>query len=156
MYSTHNQAAKHAALPLAACAVALLGAFAAPPASAQALQAQRVVIDPYTGRARMPEHDELAAAKAQAQTARAASRAAAPEGNEVKALLQSHPAAHLLTARPLNAQLGAKGYRLDSSRLAFSVVRRSADGTLTTQCVNGEDAANKALHGALVGEQHDH
>jgi hypothetical protein len=151
-----QRAAKHAALPLAACAVAALSAFAAPPTSAQALQAQRIVIDPYTGRARMPEHDEIAAAQAQTQAARAASRAAAPSGNAVKSTLQAHPAAQLMTAKPLNAQLGAKGYRLDSSRLAFSVVRRNADGTVSTQCVTGGDAVGKVLSGTQVGEQHDH
>jgi hypothetical protein len=92
MSSIRNRAAKHATLPLAACAVAALSALAAPSASAQSLQAQRIVIDPYTGRARMPEHDELAAAAAQAQAARAAARANAPADNSVKALLANHPA----------------------------------------------------------------
>ena len=156
MSSTRNRATKHAALPLAAFAVAALSAFAAPSASAQALQVQRIVIDPDTGRPRMPEHDELAAARAKAQAARASARSAAPEANAVKSALQAHPAAELMTARPLNAQLGAKGSRVDASRLSFTVVRRSADGSVSTQCITGEDNATKALQSALVGDAHDH
>jgi hypothetical protein len=125
------------------------------PASAQALSAQRIVIDKDTGRARMAEHDEIAAARAQALAARA--RSATGSSNEVKGALQSHPAAALLTARPLNAQLGAKGLRVDASRMAFTVVQRGADGKVTTQCVTGDSAADKALHGAVVqGDAHDH
>jgi len=155
MSSTSRRTAAHAVLPWAACAAAALGALAALPASAQALSAQRIVIDKDTGRARMAEHEELAAARAQAQAARARSATAA--GNEVKGALQSHPAATLLTARPLNAQLGAKGLRVDASRMAFTVVQRGADGKVSTQCVTGDSAADKALHGALVqGDQHDH
>jgi len=155
MFFIRNRAAQQAALPLAACAVAALSALAAPSASAQSLQAHRIVIDPYTGRARMPEYDELAAAAAKAQAARASARAASPESNAMQSALRSHPAAQLMTAKPLNAQLGAKGYRVDASRLSFSVVRRNADGTLSMQCVAGDDAASKAMHGALEGEQHD-
>lgn len=155
MSHIRNRAAQQVALPLAACAVAALSALAAPSASAQSLEAHRIVIDPYTGRARMPEHDELAAAKAKAQAARAAARAASPEVNPMQSALRSHPAAQLMTAQPLNAQLGAKGSRVDASRLSFSVARRNADGTLSTQCVTGDDTASKALRGALVGEQHD-
>lgn len=156
MASTTHRAAKHAALPLAACAVAALSALAAPSASAQALHAQRIVIDPTTGRARMPEFDELEAAKAKATAARAAARAAAPESSVVKSALQAHPAAQLMTAHPLNAQLGAKGSRVDASKLSFTVVRRNADGGVSTQCITGEDNASKVLQGALLGDAHDH
>ncbi|HEY2976748.1 MAG TPA: hypothetical protein VGJ35_02190 [Burkholderiaceae bacterium] len=114
------------------------------------------MIDPDTGRPRMPEHDELAAARAKAQAARTSARSAAPEANAVKSALQAHPAAELMTARPLNAQLGAKGSRVDASRLSFTVVRRSADGSVSTQCITGEDNATKALQSALVGDAHDH
>jgi hypothetical protein len=157
MSCTHNRAAKHAALPLAACAVAALSAFAAPSASAQALQAQRIVIDPYTGRARMPEHDELAAAAAQAQAARAAARTNAPAENSVKALLANHPAFQNMTAvKPTAAFAGSQGRQIGLERLSFSVVRRDANGQISNQCVTGSDAADKALHGALVGDAHDH
>jgi|EndMetStandDraft_4_1072995.scaffolds.fasta_scaffold275953_1 hypothetical protein len=157
MSSTRNRAAKHAALPLAACAVAALSALAAPSASAQALQAQRIVIDPNTGRARMPEHDELAAAAAQAQAARAAARANAPADNSVKALLANHPAIQKMTAvKPTATFAGSQGRQIGLERLSFSVVRRDANGQVSNQCVTGADAADKALHGALVGDAHDH
>jgi len=137
---------------LAICAVA---AAIALPASAQTLPAQRIVIDPDTHRPRMPEHDEVAAARAASQGARAAARGAAGEANTVKSALRSNPAAQLMNGQPLNPQLGARGARVDASRLSFTVVRRQADGSFSTQCVAGESNANKALHGALVGAAHD-
>jgi hypothetical protein len=155
MSHSSHRAAKRAALPLAACAVAALSAFAALPASAQALQAQRVVIDPYTGRARMPEHDELAAASAPAPAARAAARANAD--SSVKSLIANHPAVQKMSvAKPTTGFAGAQGRQIGLERLSFSVVHRDANGKLTNQCVTGADAADKALHGAVVGDQHDH
>ncbi|HET7527596.1 MAG TPA: hypothetical protein VFK10_16755, partial [Burkholderiaceae bacterium] len=60
-------------------------------------------------------------------------------------------------AKPVNGvQFGAKGFRVDPSRMAFTVVRRNADGTLSTQCVTGEEAAHSAMHGLLAGGDHDH
>lgn len=156
MASSHHRAAKHAALPLAACAVAALGAFATPSASAQALQAQRIVIDKDTGRARMPEHDELAAAAAAAPAARAAARTSAKADTSARAVLQSHPAAHLLQSQPLAAQLGAHGRRVDASRLSFTVIQRGSDGKVSSQCIVSESAAVHALHGTAVGGHHDH
>jgi hypothetical protein len=148
MSSTPHRTAKHAVLPLAACAVAALSAFAAPSASAQALQAQRVVIDPYTGRARMPEHDEIAAAAAAARTAAAAART-----NTARTTAQSHPLL-ATTSKPVMAQFGAKGFKTDPSRMAYSVVRRNADGTFSERCVTGADSAEKALQ-AAQGDRHD-
>ena len=157
MSFTHQRAAKHAALPLAAFAVAALSAVAATSASAQALQAQRIVIDPYTGRARMPEHDELAAAAAQAQAARSAARSGAKSDSSVKALLANHPAVQKMNAvKPTATFAGSQGRQIGLDRLSFSVVRRDANGQLANQCVVGSDAADKAMHGALVGEAHDH
>jgi len=157
MSHIRNRAAKHAALPLAACAVAALSALATPSASAQSLQAQRIVIDPHTGRARMPEHDELAAAAAQAQAARAAARANAPADNSVKALLANHPAIQKMNpVKPTATFPGAQGRQIGLERLSFSVVRRDANGQISNQCVTGADAADKALHGALAGDAHDH
>lgn len=149
MSFTRNRAAKHAALPLAACAVAAISALAAPSASAQTLPAQRIVIDPYTGRARMPEHDELAAAAAQTQAARAAARAGAPESSTLK----SHPLL-ATTSKPVAAQFGARGFKTDPSRMAFTVMQRNADGTFSERCVTGVESAQKALQ-AAQGDRHD-
>ena len=143
MSSMHKRAAKHAALPLAACAVAALCVLAALPATAQAQQAQRVAKDPETGQIRAPELDEMAAERA-APAARAAASSAAR-------------AAASTSAKPITGvRIGAKGFRVDSSRMVSSVVSRNADGTLSTQCVTGEAALVKALHGAVVGGAHDH
>jgi hypothetical protein len=146
MASSRNRTAKHAVLPLAACAAVALSVLAAPSAWAQA-QAQRIAIDPETGRLRAPEADELPAARANAGAARAAAatsaaRAAAPAEERAK------PAA--------GTRFGAKGFRVDPNRMSFTVVRRNADGSLATQCVNGESAAQHAMHNVAVGEAHDH
>lgn len=146
MSSNHKRAAKHAVLPLAACAaVAALAALAAPPAAAQE-RATRIVIDKDTKRARMAEHDEIAAAKA-APSARAANATGT-------VTFQSVPDA-LLHGQPINAQLGARGHRTDEKRMSFTVIQRNADGTWSTQCVNGETAAQHALHSKPQGGAHD-
>lgn len=147
MSRSRNPSAACRLLGTAACAAAVLGATGAPPAAAQALPAQRIVIDKDTGRARMPEHDELAAPPA--------ARAAAPADRSAKGALQSHPAAHLLQARPLSAQLGAKGHRVDASRLSFTVLKRGADGQLDSRCVTGEPAMLEALSAPSPGGRHD-
>jgi hypothetical protein len=140
MSAIHQRAAKRAALPWAACAAAVLAAVAAPPVAAQAT---RIVIDPDTKRARAPEHDEIAAAKATAN----ARNVGAPRTM----------AETLLHGQPINAQLGARGHRVDAKRLSFTVVRRQPDGSWATQCVNGESAAQHALHGNTTpaGGGHD-
>jgi hypothetical protein len=147
MFTTSKRTAKHAVLPLLACvAAAALSALAAPSAWSQS-QAQRIAIDPETGRARAPELDEIPAGRVAAGVARAAAatsaaRAATPAEERAK------PVA--------GTQFGAKGFRVDPSRMSFSVVRRNADGSITTQCVAGEFAAEHALHAAVVGGAHDH
>jgi hypothetical protein len=150
MSSTRFRAAKHAVLPLAACAaVAALTAFAAPPAAAQE-RATRIVIDKDTKRARMAEHDEIAAAKAAAS---ARSGAAANAGGSVT--FQTVPDA-LLHGQPVNARFGARGHRVDEKRMSFTVINRNADGTWATQCVTGETASQHAMHSKLaVGGAHD-
>jgi hypothetical protein len=139
-HSTHR-ATRWAVVPLAACAVAAMSVVTASPAAAQA-QAQRIVIDPATGRARMPEHDELAAP---------ASAARAAPGGTLRSQMTDPLGS---TARPLAAQLGARGFRTDPSRMSFTVIQRNPDGSISQRCVTGEEAAVKALHGAPQGGQH--
>jgi hypothetical protein len=138
--------AKHAILPWAACAAAALGALAAPPAMAQSA-AQRVAIDPETGRLRAPELEELnsptAAARAAIAAANRSARAAAPAQERARPIVSG-------------VQLGARGYRMDPNRMMHTVVRRNADGTVSTNCVTGESATDKALHAATTGGAHDH
>lgn len=150
MPSTPNRTAKHAVLPLAACAAAVaLTAFAAPPAAAHE-RATRIVIDKDTKRARMAEHDEIAAAKAAA-----AARTAAP-GAAGSVTFQSVPDA-LLHGQPINARFGARGHRTSEKQMSFTVINKNADGTWSTQCVTGETAAQHALHSkpVVTGGAHD-
>ena len=152
MSSIHKRTAKHAVLPLAACAVAALGAISALPASAQALQAQRIVIDKDTGRARMPEGDELTA-----PTARAAARSSAAT-DPMPSMLANHPAVQRLNSAKSNVvgANGARGRRIELDQLSFTVVRRDASGRLASECVAGPEAARQALQGALKGDDHEH
>jgi hypothetical protein len=148
MSSTDKRTAKHAVLPLAACAAA--AAFVASlalPAAAQE-RATRIVIDKDTKRPRMAEHDEIAAAKAAA----ARTGAAATPGGGVT--FQTVPDA-LLHGQPIDARFGARGHRTDEKRMSFTVINRNPDGTWATQCVNGETAAQHALHSKPQGGAHD-
>jgi hypothetical protein len=142
MSSTLKRTARQAVLPWVAWAAATaLNVLAAPSAWAQA---QRIAIDPETGRARAPELDEMSSARAAAAAASAApsaARAAAPAEERAK------PVA--------GARFGAKAFRVDPSRMSFTVVRRNADGSVTTQCLAGETAAEHALHAAALGGAHE-
>jgi len=110
------------------------------------VSAQRVFKDPTTGQLRAPEHDEqaaardIAAAKAAAPTARGTSGAASADQ-------RSQAMRRFNGIVPLTASNGATGRRLDMSRLSFAVAKRNADGSLSTECVPGESAAQAARHG---------
>ena len=52
-------------------------------------------------------------------------------------------------------KFGATGRRVGAEKLSFSVVRRTADGKIETQCVAGEDAATHALHAHVHKEGGD-
>ena len=142
MALTHHPTAKQAVLPWAACAVAAISALAAPSVWAQ-VQGQRIAVDPQTGQLRAPELDEMSpgTARAAAAAAPGAARAAAASSG----------------AKRLNGvQLGATGFRVDPSRMSYTVVRRGADGSISTQCVAGEAAASKALQSVAIGGGHEH
>jgi len=146
MASLRNRTAKLAILHLATCVAALLSVLAAPSVRAQA-QAQRIAIDPETGRVRAPEADELPAARANAGAARAAATTSAARAS----------ASPEERAKPVaGVRFGARGFRVDPTRMSFTVVRRSADGLITTQCVAGETAVEHAMHAAVLGGAHDH
>jgi len=111
--------------------------------SAPALSAQRVFKDPKTGELRAPEHDEQAAARDAA-----AAKAAAPTARGAASADQRSQAMRRFNGIvPLTASNGATGRRLDMSRLSFAVAKRNADGSLSTECVPGESAAQAARHG---------
>lgn len=145
----------HASGMPAACA-ALAFALAAPVAPAQAqtqtdgpvpqLSARRIVIDAITGRPRLADHEEVAAAAAAPRTA----ARTAPKTTSLRA----HPMLQELNGQTTAAHFGAAGKRVTANKLAFSVVRRGADGRLVAQCVTGEDAATHARH--AHAEEADH
>jgi hypothetical protein len=142
-----------ARLPLAAgCAVAALLStplvMAQSEAAPSTLQAHRVVIDSVTGRPRAPEAGEWT--EVPANTQRSAARSAPA------AAAESHPAMRRMQTAQISVRSGTIGRRVDTSKLSFTVARTDASGALSTQCVTGEDAANKALHSAVQGDSHDH
>ena len=87
-----------------------------------------VVRDPQTGKMRAPTPEELRALRAKAPPS-AAALSGTPQQNKA------------LTRRD-----GARGVRLGEKNLVYEVVTRGPDGKLGSQCVQGDAAAEDALH----------
>ena len=74
-----------------------------------------------------------------------------PTAEEMKALRAATPPNAAMTARPASPPVtmtrpnGARGVRVGESHLVYEVVTRGADGKLSSQCVQGEAAAQQAL-----------
>lgn len=85
-----------------------------------------VVRDPQTGKMRAPTPAELQAL-----------RANAPAG----AGLAATPRA----SAPVTRSDGARGVRLGDQTMVYDVVTRGPDGKLSSQCVEGANAAERAL-----------
>ncbi|MEO8057862.1 MAG: hypothetical protein ABI671_06020 [Burkholderiales bacterium] len=115
-------------------------------AAPSTLQAHRVVIDSVTGRPRAAEAGEWSDAAA---TQRSAARATGSGG------LENHSAMKRMQAGQMSVRAGTIGRRVDPSKLSYTVARTDSSGALTTQCVTGEDAANKALHAAVQEDSND-
>lgn len=151
--SYRSRLAANAPLVVAGCAAALLTtplAFAQEQAApAATIQAQKAVVDSVTGRLRAPEAGEWTQPAAAQRSAARATSARATSG------LESHSAVQRLTAAPVSVRLGAVGKRVDMSKMAFSVARIGADGTLSSECVTGDVAATAALHSAVQGDRND-
>lgn len=105
------------------------GTHAAAPAAKPEAPAARVAIDPETGKVRPVEHDDAPATE---ETMRALSRSSQ---------IQS-------TTREIMSRSGARGMMLDESFMSFTVVRRNADGSLSSACVQGQPAALRLLQTA--------
>jgi len=105
------------------------------PQSGMAQSGMIVVRDPQTGQLRAPTAAE--------------SRALAPQGPAPGIRAQSAPA---LVTHPG----GARQVRLGERGLVYSVVTRGADGKLDEQCVQGENAAAKAVHAPAQQKEHSH
>jgi hypothetical protein len=129
------------ALPCAALCAALSFPAAAQEQSttAQSGMAQSgmvVVRDPQTGELRAPTAAE--------------SRALAPQGPSASIRAQSTTPA--LVTHPG----GARQVRLGERGLVYSIVTRGADGKLDEHCVQGEKAADKAVHAPASAQQKEH
>lgn len=119
---------------------------------AMPLAARRIVIDSVTGRPRLPDHEDFAAAKREAEARRVTAPAAAmARGAAAPPQFSSHPVLARMQGQPIATRFGTIGRRVGADKLSFSVVRRDADGTLRTQCAAGEDAVTHALH-ARIGK----
>jgi hypothetical protein len=117
------------------------------------LSARRIVIDSVTGRPRMPDHEDFAAARQEAAAQRAAAASARSAGTAQP--LSSHPVLARMQGQTVPTRTGTLARRVGAEKLSFSVVQRGADGRLKTQCVTGEDAATHALHAHVHEEASD-
>lgn len=111
----------------ALCVLATLSIQARATGEAAGQDGMTVTIDPNTHQMRAPTADEMKAL-----------RAAAP------------PNAGFVAGRPAQPSAvvrrdGARGVRVGESHLVYEVVTRDADGKLSSQCVQGENAAHEAL-----------
>jgi hypothetical protein len=127
----------------------------------EAMPAHRVVIDPMTGRVRMAEPSEMPAAAPSGAAPNAANQAsgqtsAQGAGKAPVSGIESHPAMKRMQSATPAAQMGAGVRRFDASSLQFSVVKRDAEGKLSTECVHGDEAAHNAVHSKAAGARHDH
>jgi hypothetical protein len=127
---------------LCAMAVFSMQAKAAQQDDAERQEGMVVVRDAQTGKMRAPTTDELKALRGKRPGAAAATTGAA----QPQALTGRRPGTH--------------GVRLGEKNMVYEVVSRGPDGKLTSECVQGEAAAEQALHGAIQGpadhKEHDH
>jgi hypothetical protein len=105
---------------------------------AYAADTATAAIDPATGKLRPIEHDDKtisdAAAKRQAFGA-----AAKPQSPALQRMAQG-------AGQVRYHSNGAMSLRNNLEQMDFTVATRNADGSISTQCVQGEDAATHALH----------
>ena len=129
-------AALLAALPFTSSAQEQSGtAQSATTQSGMAQSGMTVARDAQTGALRAPTAAESRALTAQGASAGIAAKAAPT--------MVTHPGGSR------QVQLGERG-------LVYSVVTRGADGKLAEQCVQGEKAAEKAVHAPASAQQKEH
>jgi hypothetical protein len=124
------------ALPGAALCAALSFPAAAQQQSGMAQSGMIVVRDAQTGELRAPTAAESRALAPQGPSASISAKATAPAA-------VTHPG-------------GARQVRLGERSLVYSVATRGADGKLVEQCVQGEAAADKAVHAPASAQQKEH
>jgi hypothetical protein len=122
-----------AVLVLCACATLSIQARAA------GQEGMVVVRDAVTGKMRAPTPEEMRAL-----------HAATPAGAPNAAMSAARPSA----GASLTGRGGAHGVRVGESHMVYEVVTRGPDGKLSSQCVQGADAAERAL--AHPADQAEH
>jgi hypothetical protein len=111
--------------------------------AAEPVTGATVAIDPATGKMRPVEHDDaLKAAQAQARRASAFGATAGAQSSALNRLRQAAKADQQVKIH----SNGTISLRSSLEDMEFSVATRQADGTITNQCVHGEDAAAHAMH----------
>lgn len=123
---------------VATVALATLGTLASPPALAAAEAGMRAARDAKTGQVRAPTAEEsktLDAAAAKLRSAKGSARVGMASGK--------------LDPQPITHADGTVEQELDASTMSYSVARRNADGTLERVCVQGNEAAAKAMKAPL-------
>ena len=113
-------------------AILTIATLAAPLAGAQGMRVSR---DPVTGQIRIPTAEEN---KALDDMQAAAAAKAAASGQTAPVVVPPSP-------RVLPS--GAVAMKLEESSMVYSVMVRNADGTMSMQCVTGEDTANAIVQG---------
>jgi hypothetical protein len=121
---------KQALLTLSAVLVLCACATLSVQARAAGQDGMVVVRDAVTGKMRPPTPEEMRAL-----------RAATPPGAPNASMSTARPSA----AATLTRHDGARGVRVGESHMVFEVVTRGPDGKLSSQCVQGQEAAEQAL-----------
>ena len=125
---------------LAGLAAVIALALAAPLAQAQTPeQGMRVTRDPVTGQIRLPTPEENKALDDQIKAEAGKAARTAPEP---------------VAPKPIIYPDGTIEQKLDPQSMMFSVMVRNADGSLSMECVTGEDAAHDLLRKDGTGESH--
>ncbi len=119
---------------LTTAAVAALAAMACAPALAAADAGMRAARDAQTGQVRAPTAEESKALDAAAAKVRAA------KGDRRVGM-----ASGKINPQAVTHADGTVEQELDESSMSYSVARRNADGTVEMVCVQGKDAASKAM-----------
>lgn len=125
-----NQTFLRAGALAALCTATLM---ALPPSHAAGQEGMVVVRDAQTGELRAPTAAESSALTAKSQQRQAAQTRVESVGPG-----------------------GGRKVVLGKSALVYNVVTRGADGKLTEQCVNGEDAAHAAIAHPTAAKEHRH
>ena len=119
---------------LTTAAVVALAAMASAPALAAADAGMRAARDAKTGQVRAPTAEESKTLDAAAAKLRAA------KGNARVGM-----ASGTLNPQEITYADGTVEQELDESSMSYSVARRNADGTIEMVCVQGKEAATKAM-----------